>query len=462
VTGLVWVAEAVLLGCLLAWRWIGLSGIAPAWARLLLRAGAGAAGGMGLASCLFFLLGVLAGSPAAAMVVELALLAWAAFELFRHRAAAPAAGFAGERTPVLLAVAALSAVAIATGAVAAGWQSNPLGNWDAWATWNLRARFLASGAGLASRAWSPALGQITHPDYPMLVSAFVGRCWAFSHSFSLLVPQAAGYIFFLALLALVAGGVASLRGPALGTLAALLLAASPALIHEVPAQYADVPLACYFAGAAVFALLDEPILAGVLAGFAAWTKDEGALFLVVFAAAILIFRRNALAKIAVGAVPGIVLLLVFKLGLAHGSHSSLVASSLPGAAQRVGESGRYGAILAAFGRELAGLGTGWYHPVLPLAAAALALRFDRARAREAAFAGAIVLGLLAGYFGVYAVTSNDLVWQLKTSLDRLLVQVWPLVLLAAFACLRVPQLAAAVPVPKKQRKVSAKERRSRV
>ncbi len=449
-TGLFWMAEAVLLGCLLAWRWIELPQVQPAWARTLLRFGAGAAGGMGLASCVFFVIGVLAGSPVAAMVVELALLGWAAYEVFRRRAAAPVAAAGTVRTPLLLALAALLAVAIATAAIAAGWQFNPLGNWDAWAIWNLRARFLAACGGLAGRAWSPMLGPITHPDYPMLVSALVARCWAFGHSASTLAPQVASYTFFLALIALVAGGVAALRGPVLGALAALALAASPALVHEVPAQYADVPLACYFAGAVVFALLDQPVIAGILAGCAAWTKDEGALFLLLFAAALLVFRRQVFVKAAAGALPCLALLLVFKLGLARGNASSLMASSLPGAVHRLAEPGRYATILAAFARELAGLGTGWYHPVLPLAAAAVALRFDRARLREAAFAAAVALALLAGYFGVYAITPNALDWQLQTSLGRLLVQVWPLLLIAGFACLRTPQLAAAPPAPPKK------------
>lgn len=63
----------------------------------------------------------------------------------------------------------------------------------------------------------------------------------------------------------------------------------------------------------------------------------------------------------------------------------------------------------------------------------------------------MALGLLAGYFGIYAITGNDLTWQLQTSLSRLLVQVWPLVLLAGFVTLREPQLAerAAAPPPKK-------------
>ncbi len=452
-TGLLWVAEAVLLGCLLAWRWIGLSQVQPAWARVLLRFGAGASGGMGLASCLFFVVGVLAGSAAAAMAAELALLAWAAYEVFRHRPPAPASSAGNARTPLLLALAALLAVAIATAAIAAGWQFNPQGNWDAWAIWNLRARFLASGAALAPRAWSPLLGSVTHPDYPLLVSALVARSWAFSHSVSAAAPEAASYAFFLALVALVAGGVAALRGPVLGALAALVLAASPAVVHEVPAQYADVPLACYFAGALVFVLLDQPVVAGILAGCAAWTKDEGALFLVLFGAAVLVFRRGSFLRAAAGALPALALLLVFKLGLARGDASSLLASSLPAAAHRLAEAGRYGTILAAFAREFANLGPGLYHPVLPLAAAAVVLRFDRARLREAALAGALAVALLVGYFGVYLITPNALEWQLQTSLGRLLVQVWPLLLLAAFACLREPRLAAVpAPPPKKQRR----------
>jgi hypothetical protein len=56
--GLVWALEAILLGCLLVWRFSDLPAIRPAWARLLLIFGAGAAGGIGLVSYLFFFFGV--------------------------------------------------------------------------------------------------------------------------------------------------------------------------------------------------------------------------------------------------------------------------------------------------------------------------------------------------------------------------------------------------------------------
>jgi hypothetical protein len=387
------------------------------------------------------------------MGLDLALVAWAAYEVFRRRAHGAVSGGSGKtRTPMLLTIAALLGVGIATAAITMAWENNPQGNWDAWAIWNLRAQFLASGPGLAVRAWSPLLGPITHPDYPLLVSGLVGRSWAFGRSISTAAPEAASYVFFLALLAMVAGGVAALRGPALGLLAALALAASPALVHEVPAQYADVPLACYLAGAMVFALVEQPAIAGILAGFALWTKDEGELFLIVFAAALMIFRRRSLWKAAVGALPAVALLLLFKEGLARGNVPSLLASSLPGAWQRLATWSRYGTIAAAFGREFANLGVGWYHPILPLGTAAVALRFDAARRRDAAMTGIVALAMLAGYFGIYVITANDLTWQLQTSLGRVLVQVWPLVLLAVFLTLREPQPAErAAPPPKKQR-----------
>ncbi len=444
--GLLWIAEAVLLGWLLVARWGGLETIRPRWARLLLLLGSAVAGGIGLTSCLFFVFGVLTRSPWVAMAAELTLLAWAAFEVFRRRNRLLGAGEAeGAPTGILLPILLVAVLTIATAAIATGWDANPQGGWDAWSIWNLRARFLAAGPGLAPRAWAPELAGITHPEYPLLVSGFIARCWTFS-GFAMIVPSAVSYLFFVALIALVTGGVTVLRGPLPGLLAGMVVAASPALLHEVPAQYADVPVACCFAGAILFALLDRPVLAGIFAGFAAWTKDEGLLFLLLFLAALLAFRRNEALRALAGAVPAGLLALIFKLAIAHSSS----AMSSGDVVHRLGDLSRYGAILAAFSREFAAMGAGWYHPIEPLIVAAVVLRFDRTRLREAWFAGSIGVALLLGYFGVYAITPNDLAWQLSTSLDRLLVQVWPVLVLAALMSMRAPETVPVTSAPSKK------------
>jgi hypothetical protein len=450
-----WLLEAMLLGCLLVWRLEDFSAIRPRWARAVLIFGAGAAGGVGLSAYLFLLIGVLLGAPVAALVLELAILAWTGYGLLRHRM--PVVEPAGEtQRPLLWPVTAgslLLVLAIAAGAMWTAWKANPHGNWDAWAIWNLRARYLAAEPVLAPRAWSPVLSATTHPEYPLLLSSFVGRCWAFGRSFTTTVPATLSGVYFFALLALVGGSVAALRGPTLGLMAALSLAATPAVLHEVPAEYADVPLACYIVGAIAFALLDRPVLAGIFAGLAASTKDEGLLFLAVFLAATALFRRRAALSAIAGALPAVAVVVLFKTVLSRGS-PSLLSTSLAGVGHRLVDVRRYRTVLAAFGREFLAMASGWYHPIWPLAMLAATLRFDWQQRREVAYASSILGALLAGYAGVYLVTAYDLTWVLQTSLGRLLVQAWPVLVLAGFVALRMPEAAAIVKVapPAKARK----------
>ena len=137
-SGVLWILEAVLTGSLLATRFARLSGIQPQWARWSVIVGLGAAGGIGLSSCLFFLVGVLLGAPSAAMSLELVILAASAYlgiglPRIKSIAAPPA------RLPLLMTLLLLVSI-LATLGMAAAWRANPQGYWDGWAIWNLRAR----------------------------------------------------------------------------------------------------------------------------------------------------------------------------------------------------------------------------------------------------------------------------------------------------------------------------------
>jgi hypothetical protein len=178
---------------------------------------------------------------AATIGLELALLAWGVYEVFRWRAQwALSGGSAKTRTPMLLMLAALLGLGIATAAIAAAWDNNPEGNWDRWAIWNLRARFLASGPGLAACAWSPLLWPITHPSTPcgLGVGGSVVGVRAFACD-----GCAGGHFLYLPFGTTGNGGRG--RGGAaradLGTAGSASAVARPALVHEVPAQYADEP-----------------------------------------------------------------------------------------------------------------------------------------------------------------------------------------------------------------------------
>jgi len=49
--------------------------------------------------------------------------------------------------------------------------------------------------------------------------------------------------------------------------------------------------------------------------------------------------------------------------------------------------------------------------------------------------------MLAGYFFVYLATPHDVVWHVKSSMDRLLTQLWPSFLLTVFLYLDDPAAA---------------------
>ncbi|HEY3738195.1 MAG TPA: hypothetical protein VGL53_00050 [Bryobacteraceae bacterium] len=441
---------SIALGCVLMIRFARLGELrqAPRWSVWFLVLGAGAACGMGLTSCLFFLLHSV---PApVGLILRLMLLAAFSYDCWRRRGNQPVYQPL-PRPPYLpfLWIAFALSLLIVTNAMSKAWDANPQGNWDAWSIWNLRAKFLAAGGGLASRAWSPMLN-FTHPEYPLLLSGLIASWWTDSGVISDVAPIAAAFVFFLALVLLVTGGIAALRGPTLGLLAGLCLMGIPALLTEASSQYADVPLACFMAGAVLFALLERPILAGVFAGFAAWTKDEGLLFLAVMLVAVAVWKRSALARFCCGAAPCAILALTFKLVIARGTHS-IVSGASPLAA--LFDFGRWEVVAFTMVKEAIGWNIGWYHALLPLMVLALMLRFDARQMRDGLFCAGIACALLLGYFAVYVITPNDLSWQLQTSLTRLFVQVCPVVLIAAFIGMNAPpQPLAPVEPPAKKRK----------
>jgi hypothetical protein len=462
VGGLLWALFAVILGGLLVYRFTTLASLRPRWAAGMLVIGAGTAVGIGLTSCLFFLMSIaVPRAPAISICIEITLLAWAGYQAYRRgRPAAASIPSNPFRWNLFLGGALLIALATATVAMTGTWDANPHGDWDAFCIWNLRARFLAAGGELAQRAWSPMLA--SHPEYPLLVSAFVARCWAYGRSLSPQVPIFTSYLFLLALLALIIGGVALLRSQSVGLLAGLALLGTPTLLHEVPAQYADVPLTCYFAGALILMLLNCPVLAGLCASMAAWTKDEGLLFLAVLFAATLVFQRRQVLRLAAGALPVSLLVVTFKALLPRDT-PSILGNSMHLLIPKLVDLSRYGQIVGAFGHEFAGMAFGWYHPLLTLLVLAAVLRFDREHRYDLLFCSAICGSLMLGYFATYIITPYELAWHLQSSMGRLLMQLWPCLVLAAFVGLRTPESMAFVPViatsPSNQPKTGTRRRR---
>jgi 4-amino-4-deoxy-L-arabinose transferase-like glycosyltransferase len=335
----------------------------------------------------------------------------------------------------------------------AGWylSHSPHGDWDAWAIWNLRARFLYRGGEHWTSAFSPRLPW-THPDYPLLLPGAVSRGWTYAGSETTLVPCLIASLFGAATVGLLMATLALLRGTSQGYLGGLVLLATPYFIELTTAQFADVPLAFFFlASAASFEIRDRgagdirlPVLAGALAALAAWTKNEGALFLVVTALVRLragIHRRRELAAFALGALPVVLVLAYFKLRLAP--VNDLVAGQGTRATwERLVDVRRYGLIAWFYLVAAVSIGPGL---VVLLAVYRVLMGGAPNRPRRGHTPAVLVL-MLAGYAVVYLTSPNKLAEHLNDSVHRLFMQLWPSALLAFFLAAASPEEARPRPL----------------
>ncbi len=459
-TALISVALAVLLGWLLV-RLTGLTDeLRPRWAARLCCLAMGAGAGVAVTSgILYGLLRAGLASRAGVLGTELAILAVLAVAQ-RRRLRAAATGqpdLARFRFNGVLLAGLIAALALLIATQVSMVRAAPHGNWDAFAIWNLRAKFLLAPGELWKNAASPLLER-THPEYPLLLSGFVARTWRLAGAVSPAAPLATGYLFAAAVVALLVALLSLSRGTAAGLLAALVFFASTSYLEQISWQYADIPLSFYFLATFGCLLLGvfhtgrqalvAYALAGFFAGFAALTKDEGSAFLVVSSAVLAgwlgrrLGARQAWSRLRwwfAGALPGLALLADFRLFLAP-PVKLLGDQTLPQILEKLADPGRYLALGRALLTETIALGDGWSHPLVLLAllAAVLRVEWDERLRLPIGFAGATLGGMALVYIGVYLIVHYDLDWLLGTSLGRLYTQVWPPLLFAAFLVLGRP------------------------
>lgn len=472
-------ALTILTGYWLVASWLPQSQWRPRWLRVGWEAALGAAVGLGLASCVFFLLvwtGL--GRPVPLLSVQLILAAGAALAWRIRKRRAPQAFETSPSGPSAGLWLLRAATAVALLLLVAGWlvttQASPHGEWDAFSIWNLRAKYLAAGRDTWRNAVSLSVGGdllgAQHPDYPLLLSSLTAQVWMLNGEDSPWVPAGIGLLYSLLAAALLAGALAWLREETAGCLACLLLVSGELFVSQSASQYADIPLACYaLAATALLAGAEQGaqprslrVWAGSLAAMAAWTKNEGLVFLLL--ALLWTLWRGGVrgaAEFGLGALPVAALVAAFKGLLAPVSVGLFPTTAAEWVAQLT-DPGRWRLVAEYYLKSLWELGVWWAHP----APVALVWLWARGCARGKrlceAWVALISLGMLAADFAVYLVTTAELRWHLSTSANRLWLQMWPSLLLALFLASReapAPGLSVEVARPSQKRKAGTSRRR---
>jgi hypothetical protein len=423
-------------------------------AEWLLQASVGAALGLWLSSLLYFA-ALHLGWTGRAQLLALDAAALAAMAgVWRRRA--PPAG-ADRSLPAAPPIAPAPLLRLALGLAGAAGLAGavvrqldvPLGVWDAWAIWNLKARFFAlQGGEHWTRAFSERIAW-SSPEYPLLLPLNVARAWSYAGSDGFADPGALSIGFALIAALLLWSALATCKGTPAACLGTLALLATGGFLGQASAQIADIPLACFLlaalamrgvASSADGAAPRAWALAGLCAGAAAWTKYEGILTALAFltVAAVPLGRRGGPRRAGAIALAGaaVPLACLLYLKLAFAPPSDLVAGLAPGAVAKLIDWERHRAVLASFGavaREVVGL------PLLALLlllAASLGVAASPRERGAALGAAAVLLLVVLAYYGVYLLTPLDLEWHLVNSNARLLIQLWPAALLALFSSLR--------------------------
>jgi dolichyl-phosphate-mannose-protein mannosyltransferase len=336
--------------------------------------------------------------------------------------------------------------------------------WDAFTIWNLHARFLFLGGDHWRDGFTPTVGG-SHPDYPLLLPAAIAHFWTFLGSDDPHVPALIGVLFAFATVGVLFAALSTLRGRVQAMMGATALLTTPFFIEQGTVQYADIPLSFFFLATVVLLCLFDGesdarhgpgllVLAGLAAGFAAWTKNEGLLFVCAIAAARLLILLRApkedsgtshmrlarmdTATLLFALAPGLLLVIFCKHSIAvPGDLFSDPASALP----RLLDPARYWAIFAGYAKGFFRFGHWlWIPGTVVLVVLMICLGWDLKRIRQSAFRTSVLaLGLtLVGYFAVFLITPYDIHWHLRFSLLRLFLQVWPSAIFLFFLGMREP------------------------
>ncbi len=439
----------------------------PQWALILLRVILATGLALGGTSCLFFLWLVVAGDPAGAygrfeqVLLGLAVLMWLGFKRSGHRAIHKNSfcpDIANQNLYKVSLVVFCYIVSTCLVRFVSLSLNSPFGDVDATHLWTLRARFLFSGGDYWREPFSKIVFFNSAPDYPLLLPATIARFWTYLGEDSQIVPAVVAGFFTFGIIGLGLAALTILRTRSQGLLAGITLAGTSYLIAHGATQYADVPLAFYFIATLVLCCLYDQsesrsssllVLAGLMAGLAAWTKNEGGLFSVMVVLVRLVTLvplggwRIAMQQMLVfgaGLAPLALLLLFFKMQIVP-APSPIVSQGMSTVMLKLGNMSSYMEVGRAIASKMLRVG----HPGLTLFAVYWWLvgrstsRSDIALARPSVI---VVSLMLFSYCLIFIITPfNSVAYQLATSLDRLWLHLWPSAVLFFFLRVRTPEEA---------------------
>jgi hypothetical protein len=343
-----------------------------------------------------------------------------------------------------------SGAALSVGAFLYYARQHPYGFEDAWSIWNLPARTIFRQNSVDILLNSNFYNRF-HPDYPVALSLNVAWGWFITGGEISRIPIVIELLATFTPALLLLTTLSKWKSSLAGMLAALVVVIAPDIPSAV-GQYADPLLAIHMVAAAAlfYGYMKSRtnglmLLAGLLAGYSAWVKNEGLLFIVVFVIVCLlaawkkIIGWKALKYLAAGLLLPVLTVALFKVVVAY--QNDVLEGNIP-IYQQISDVSRWVVIARSFVTHTLRYANWPISIVLILMIYAFIMGLDRRETQIQIMILLIVLGQIGGYFLIYLITPHDLQLHINTSIKRLIFHVFPIIILWLFVALRAPKLKA--------------------
>jgi hypothetical protein len=293
------------------------------------------------------------------------------------------------------------------------------GTWDAWAIWNLHAKYLSD-----PQLWKNIFlnTKFAHPDYPLGLPATVGFLSKLVGGFNELVSFGLHFLITLCIPTLIFLVIRQ-RSIIFAGLALFLIATNDFYIMQGTYQLADTLLAFFFLCSVICINHHEEdkrmlILSAFFLGCCMWTKNEGVVLATIFILFHLpqLFTKGRLKYTAIGFALPLLTWLLFKLGYAP--PNDMVDAQSRSTFALLSDKSRYKLIYDYFRNNLQ------YFKDLQWGVAVYLLLCVWRRQYPDKQIVMIFVCLLA-YMAIYLVTPYSLDWHLHTSQSRLMHQLMP-------------------------------------
>ena len=312
----------------------------------------------------------------------------------------------------------------------------PQGSHDGMFIWNLHTKFfyMLSQTGQSWKLFFNDAISVYHLDYPLLLPLYNYKNQMLNVSgYSDIIPLITSILFYIAILTGTTGLIKELNNQKNALIAGIVLMSVKPFIWESSTQCADIPLSLYILLSAGGLFLYQKyqnnfyvFLSFFFAGSAAFCKNEGILFFLVFLTVVLIFLKQANKKmILLGCILPIICLLYFKIfiysksDLFENQNFSLIIS-------KILDFQNTKIILLHYLNNLINL---WN---LVLAALIIFIKQDKPLNNITKMSFLLIFIIFISYFIIYLITPNDINWHLTTSSMRLTVQYIPLFVFLIF------------------------------